>query len=253
MLKLVVMKRRIFLLALLTALVVAGFIPIGAFESVGFHLLVDFTDAKQAQANAEWTRAEDFNSNRECLGDDYKNWAAHHTEILTRPLAIGTDWRPAIAAGVSLKLTPEPQFCIAYVRYSPDRKHWSTWQRLEENEHKQEDGFLSFHGEIGVAKRDSERYNNLLDKYRRLDVPWGDDEAAAVLWIVRLQPNFFAENLPFVGYLQFLCEVSIPSGRRLRSLEAEVSGGVSGLEGSPAKDPTGHARRDSKPWSYVSP
>ncbi len=259
------MKRRISLPVLLGALVLGGLFLAKAFESITFNFSVDFTDAKAAHEKAEWTHAEALDITKAGLGYDDHQTAGHGSEILTCPLAIGRDWRPAIAAGVNVRISPAPlptkdssgraytpHGGIMYVRYSPDRKHWSSWQRLEESDTQKDVNFLSFHGNVGVPLRDREQYGNLLNEYRRLDVPWGEDEAATVRWIVGRQPEFLANNLPFVGYLQFLYEVDFTSGQRLRSLEAVVSGGVSGLQRSSPKDPTAKSEREG-PWSYVSP
>jgi hypothetical protein len=89
----------------------------------------------------------------------------------------------------------------------------------------------------------------LLSEYSRLDVPWKSDEEAAVRWILERRPDFFSTDLPFIGYIEFLFEGSIHGGQRIRTFEASVSYGMSGLH-SPPKDRNAYKDRDSSPWRF---
>jgi hypothetical protein len=92
-------------------------------------------------------------------------------------------------------------------------------------------------------------YQERLQQYGRLEVPWVSDEEAAVRWIVEQEPDFFEHNLPFVGYIEVLHEGSFYGGQRLESMVVEVTCAVSGLH-VPAEDPAAAEGRDSLPWSY---
>ena len=88
-------------------------------------------------------------------------------------------------------------------------------------------------------------------QYSTLDVPWKSDEEAAVQWILKSQPDFFAQHQPFIGYVQFLYEASLAGGQRIDHLDVDVSFGVNGLH-QVAKDPKVSRNRDG-PWRYRAP
>ena len=70
----------------------------------------------------------------------------------------------------------------AYVRYSPDLKHWSTWQVLARTEaslpHEKDQPGRYFLAPIQVPQLIREQYDNLLTDYsKHFEVPWkGSDK-----------------------------------------------------------------------------
>lgn len=129
-----------------------------------------------------------------------------------------------------------------YVRYSPDRKHWSNWQavgfsreahaKAQENAHLKK-GFVpfqrNFSTKIAVPRIARRQYSKLLYAYMRSDALWPSDEEALVKQIVADDPKFFEKELPFAGYVQFLFETSISGGLRLKSFKADVGWAVGGM------------------------
>ena len=93
-----------------------------------------------------------------------------------------------------------------------------------------------------------------LEYAQRDDAPWPDDEEAAVRWIVSWNPEFFATNLPFIGYVQLLFEGRFPPGRRLKTFKAELSWSMGGLGFGPMEDD--HVRLSEEelmmPWRFSS-
>jgi hypothetical protein len=151
--------------------------------------------------------------------------------------------------------TSTPYAGDVYVRYSPDLRHWSTWQALQtsepQNKAEKENSGRYFNGVIGVARVEREEYGRLISQYSKLDVPWTSDEGAAVRWIIEKDPEFFARQLPFVGYIQFRYEAGFHGGQRITSFRANVSYGMSGMFSSPKeKDASKDKDLFSKPWSF---
>ena len=57
---------------------------------------------------------------------------------------------------------------------------------------------------------------------------WSSDEHELSVWIVRQDPDFFAREFPFIGYVQVRVEGET-QGAQLRSMSIKVSSTVSGL------------------------
>jgi hypothetical protein len=90
-----------------------------------------------------------------------------------------------------------------------------------------------------------------MEEYRKLDVPWVDDEEALVGWILKRHPDFFRDHQPFVGYVQFLYEDSFWGGQRVTRLEARASFALGGDNREP-KDKAALKGRDV-PWRFRAP
>lgn len=104
---------------------------------------------------------------------------------------------------------------------------------------------------VGVPRRASKDYDAKLQAWaRRDDVAWGSDEDAFCHSLVKQDPDYFAKQRPFVGYVQFLLETSFRGSQRLTRFEAEVSWGVGGIH-QLAKDPAAQKRIESQSaWGF---
>jgi hypothetical protein len=173
-------------------------------------------------------------------------------------LAVGSSWRPIQSGRVEVEVEPRPKEIVlpngqrmtpylgrAYVRYSPDTVHWSSWQVLE---NQPSTTARRFAGEIAVSSAERRSYASYVSAYSRLDVPWGNDEEAAVKWILQTEPDFFSKQIPFIGYVQVRFETPIHGGQRLERLSVSVSAVVSGLIMKPL-DPAARDGRDG-PWRF---
>jgi hypothetical protein len=229
-------------------------------------LAIDFKDGADASAKATWSEPDILTISDGGLGWDGDAPASRDGWIQSVPMALGLSWRPTSAVSVRVSIQPGPLEVVlkngekstpyagdVYVRYSPDRVHWSTWQALEASEpqsdaEKQTSG-RHFRGLVRVPHSERDQYGKLLSEYSRLDVPWKSDEDAAVRWILEREPRFFAKQLPFIGYVQFRYEAGFHGGQRIESFRADVRYGMSGLH-SPPQDPDAYKDRESSPWSF---
>ena len=219
-----------------------------------------------AQSKVTWSEAEKMTVSREGLGWDGEGPALGAPWIQTKPLAMGLSWRPPNSVTVRVSIEPPPGvFTLdnekmtidagdVYVRYSPDRKHWSFWQFLQRAEPQSTEEKLRpsrhYSGLIQVPNRERSEYNKLVLDYARMDVPWSSDEEAAVRWILERDPGFFVKHIPFIGYVEFLWEGQLRGGQRIRSFKADLSYGMGGLGGMPPGDDAAvHKNRDG-PWRF---
>lgn len=250
---------------LLTLYLVAAATPCRA-VILDFHELnIDFTNADDANAKATWSDPQINDIAKNGLGWDGDPAAERDSWIQTKPMALGLSWRPTYAISVRAAVYPPArEFTIAngqkstpdagdvYVRYSPDRVHWSNWQALQRAEPQSIEEKKSpgrhYSGTIRVAYKDRSEYSQLLSEYSQKDVPWKSDEEAAVGWILERNPEFFAKHLPFIGYVEFLYEAGFYGGQRIASFKADISYGMGGIHSIP-RDSDAQKNRHV-PWRF---
>ncbi len=155
--------------------------------------------------------------------------------IETTPLAIGLAWRTASSVSIQAKVTalrPLPDWdgeTHLYLRYSPDYRHWSEWQDIDQTSSTKKPGTeLTFEGAPAVPSVARLPYDLLLQQHQQMTRS-NDDEEGDVHWILAREPHFFENCLPFMGYIQFLFEAKIEPGQRIRSMDIRYSWGVGGL------------------------
>lgn len=229
-------------------------------------LELDFSKNEEVAKKAKWSNTNRVTLTREGIGfNGDTNESIDLSIETTQPLAIGCSWRPAASASIHIEITPplkefklpngqtsKPYMGEFYVRYSPDTKHWSSWQVIEGIDQVPGKMEWKFHGQISVPQKESSAYHNYLSTYQKEDVLWTSDEEAAVKWILKKDPEFFAKQIPFIGYLQFLFEnPSHPGGQRIEKIKIGVGYGVSGLATMP-KDKKVQENRTSIPWRFVA-
>jgi hypothetical protein len=237
-------------------------------------VIADFKQFTIEFTNSVATNQATWPSDRLTLSSNGLGWDGEAAAVVdgwiqTKPVALGLSWRPTAAATVRVVLQPLPrEFSLpngqkmtpfagkVFVRYSPDLKHWSSWQALNPAEAERPEERANpgrhFKATVQVPDRDRDRYNKLLTEYTRQDVPWGSDEEAAVRWIVGREPDFFERQIPFIGYVEFLFEAGFYGGQRIRSFHVEMSYAVSGISMIP-RDQSMAKESDARGWNYVAP
>jgi hypothetical protein len=225
-------------------------------------LEIDFANEQDARAKAEWSYEEKPTITEAGLGYDEEPEPAslHGGWIQTRPFVVGLSWRTPAIVILEVEITPAPKpstpdkeqtnlpwVGLVYARYSPDFKHWSSWQALVRDEKKND--IIAFTGMLAVPHREREAYAELLLEYGRLDVPWVSDEEAAVTWILQRTPDFFEHSLPFIGYVEFLYEEPFYHCQRIKRFQADLSYNMSGIH-MPPKDGSLHGGRGQTRWRF---
>lgn len=229
---------------------------------------LDFVNDTAIATKVRWDNQQPSNQkltlNKDGLSYDGEKNTMVNVKIETlQPFAIGISWRPTSFATIEVEILPPRQRYATpgnsrylpppgnlFVRYSPDTKHWSSWQLIESVSTDNKDSApWKFRGQIGIPQKDYQPYLDLLYEYQRLDVPWKSDEEAAVKWILKRDPRFFAKQIPFMGYLQFLFETSLYGGQNIKSIKINATYGVSGLH-IPPTDEKVRKDRENIPWRF---
>jgi len=107
-------------------------------------LKINFTDNNDAKGKAAWSEPNKINITKNGLGWDGGQNASRDSWVQTIPLAVGLSWRPAQSVNITVEIEPEvksitlpngqtytPYIGNMFVRYSPDGKHWSSWQAMD--------------------------------------------------------------------------------------------------------------------------
>lgn len=255
---------------LITASVFLCCVPCRGTIMGGENVTLDFTKEKDSKT---LELGEGLKVTQEGLGIDDESHGLN-SSFTTAPMAVGTAWRTVS----ELSLTGTLKFSSptgkgkkwnsymkqVYVRYGPDKKHWSTWQPLLPNvlqidfspkpskrfpdRPKIEGGVFEFFGDLEVPGIEGKDYARLLSEYEQLDVPWINDEEAAVKWMLKKHPDFFSQHLPFIGYIQFRFEGSFAAGVWITGFNYSTLWSVGGMRQAP-KDPEAY-KKSKGPWRF---
>jgi hypothetical protein len=251
------LNRQIGSLLVAVVLLAATSAPAGVLSTQ--QLKLDFTGPGITR-QVSWTKAAKLKLDKSGLWYDAPGPESVEVSLQTiEPVATGLSWRPARNVSIDARVTPklsaikldngqthEPSHGQMFVRFSPDAKHWSTWQVLRAQT---DPTGYRFTGELAIARQDAAEYDELLAQYMKRDVVWGSDEEAAVQWILAAQPEFFARHQPFIGYLQLLYEANLPGGARIEHLDIDLTYSIGGAAMRP-KDPKALQDRNGLPWRF---
>jgi hypothetical protein len=254
-----------------SALVAIGLLALGSPSSPTFASIlgntafeIDFTQPDEAATKATWS--ESIAASSKGLGWEGSATTVREGWIQTAPVPTGLWWRPPIGVHVRVEILPGPASIVlgngkistpfsgeVFVRYSADRVHWSSWQKLAPLRADEPSTPVTvFTGHLGVPARERTAYVERLRAYAMLDVPWASDEEAAARWIVDREPDFFARQIPFIGYVEILHERSFHGGQPITHLKAGIAYGMSGMSAMP-KDPELARRTDHSAWRFIGP
>lgn len=224
--------------------------------------VIDFTQPEQAAKLATWSDPKHLGCTKAGFGWDGEKRQVRDASIETEPLPIGTRWNPTRNAGIRITVQtnypqvihPAPKATTysspsIYVRFSADRVHWSDWQPTELSEHPRIPGTTLYTARVGVTRRGSESYDSKRRAwFQRDDIKSANDEDEFCRWLVKQEPNYFAKERPFVGYVQFLLEASFAGSQRLTRFDADVQWNVVAGH-QPSKDAAPNKAKDTG-WNF---
>lgn len=172
--------------------------------------------------------------------------------VRTQPIAAGLSWRPSTGLGITVNLqgvevapnsTTRPHV-QAFARYSTDRVHWSSWFGLTANDSTLLAG--TFTGTLTTPQQAREKYDELMKEWWQTDPAWASDEHEFCLWLAARHPDYFASEIPVMGYAQILIEGGA-QGFRVGGLSVTLQSGASGFSSTPRG--TRRATADEK-WFF---
>lgn len=166
--------------------------------------------------------------------------------VQSQPVSAGMSWRPPTAATIRVQVEAGAEdftYLNAYFRYSCDRTHWSTWYDLPSLKANNAIAGSVYENSLSLPRMAHEAYYAKMQEWWKTNPSWSSDEHELCVWIANQDPDFFARELPFIGYVQVRIEGET-KGAQLKSLSIKVSAGVSGLtafrtDAKPARSTTG--------------
>jgi hypothetical protein len=226
----------------------------------GREVLWDFTQPDKVVKLVRWTDTKYLRATAGGLGWDGRG-SRDVTIETSQPAAVGWSWHPVTTVNISAEILPAGEFSfgpnsltfpvtagVLYARYSPDGRHWSTWQALDLQEPRdRRKPRLFFAGTLRVPERARRQYAALLREFAGTDGPIAVDEEAAVAWVLKKEPSFFEKELPFIGYAEFLWETQIRGDQRVQQVKIHLGYSRSGH----LDVPRGHD--DVTPWRFQAP
>jgi hypothetical protein len=151
--------------------------------------------------------------------------------VQSQPISAGMSWRPPTSATVRLEVEAGAEdftYLHAYFRYSCDRVHWSTWYNLQPLKPQQGNAASVYESSLSIPRMAQRQYQAKMQEWFNTNPAWSSDEHELSLWIINQDPDFFARELPFIGYVQVRIEGET-KGLQLKSLSVKMSSAVSGL------------------------
>lgn len=209
--------------------------------------------------------------------------------VKTEPLALGSWGNPWHDVNLKVEV---PGFvdeadwsCVSrvFVRHSPDRRHWTTWQPMfcmrpallkaeqdEVNEMFEKHGpfkpvsqpiadykkQIVFACSLTPPRTTRVAYEKLLAEFAATNPPHPRWQKDAVRWILAKDPDYFSREIPFVGYVEFLIEADLGrSPRRLKNVMISATTLVDDLVPTVPLPMDGRvdAPPDGDHWSFVAP
>ena len=150
----------------------------------------------------------------------------------TGNIPVGKAWRPPKGASILLEVdgtvVTAPYGMAAFIRYSIDSIHWSTWYNLNESETLLTNTSHIYKDRISLPWIASEKYDDFEKKYYESNLQAQENTDTVCRWIVKQDPSFFEHEMPFLGYAQIRLEFSASSAL-IKEISVEMSWGTSGV------------------------
>jgi hypothetical protein len=177
--------------------------------------------------------------------------------LQTHAFPIGLSWRPPSSANFMVSFDGSLEeagqgYPSIFIRYSSDKANWSTWYAFEKTEKKTKDGLVIYQSKIWLPMSASERYRGLMREWWRTDPIWSSDEHEFCEWLIKREPDFFAKQIPFIGYVQVRMEnISVQKSLTLKSMTIGYAWGVGGLQSIP-KDKSRVRKNSDEKWFFAA-
>lgn len=89
-----------------------------------------------------------------------------------------------------------------------------------------------------------------MKEWWKTDPIWSSDETEFCEWLIKKDPDFFAKQMPFIGYIQVRVEkMSVNNTQNLKSITIGYSWAVGGLQSIP-KDKSKIRKNTGDKWFF---
>lgn len=168
------------------------------------------------------------------------------------PIPTGPSWRPPRMISVTMTLYvfeaiggSMRAYSSAYLRYSADLVHWSTWYRMAPVG-PLVDSANQFEVLVVLPGVALEQYSALMTEWWQTKPVWGSDEHEFFVWLAGHHRDFFDKEIPVIGYIQTRVEGGA-NRARVAMMNVQQRSSSSGLQSIP----TGPTRSNTDgPWFF---
>ena len=171
----------------------------------------------------------------------------------TRPYPVALTYHPLYSVGITATVqptntlsTPFPSEGHVYVRYGIDTQHWSTWIPLPRSQDKE--GPIRFGLSLEVPTIQRKSFMDYQRQFSQLNTPPTYQVGDTLDWIQEQDPQFLENNIPFIGYLQFLYETDETGADEIDRIDITIMRAYGGMIPYPPSEKANHG-----PWKYIVP
>ena len=171
----------------------------------------------------------------------------HEIWVQTGKIPVGAAWRPPRGSKIWLSVIgvgEGKELPQVFVRYGADGVHWSTWYELKPSAGPKDGALWTFEYHLLLPGVVGQRYNELMRSWWETDPNFASDEDAFCRWLAKHHPDYFATEIPFLGWAQFRIEQRFRERPvRIEKLKAEFAWGTGGLHMAPKDGKYPEARK----------
>ena len=153
--------------------------------------------------------------------------------IKSQDIPVGLAFRPPSAVNIYLTIKGELGDSFPhniYFRYGCDRVHWLTWYEIPLLPDSSTIYSKTYSYQLILPAPARIRYDELMTEWRKTKPVWICDETALCQWIAENYPDFFTDEFPFIGYIQFYIDTwGLNYPVTVNSINAQIIWGVGGL------------------------
>jgi len=206
------------------------FIPFQIFGSIiGFDEAIIYLSEDSLNNNIEWSSQFELTDKGLFVYADTEV-VQHNLWIKSNVIPVGLAYRPPTSVNIKLIINGEIGDSFPhniYFRYGCDRVHWSTWYKMSLDSNSL---LKTYQYQLLLPEPARIKYNELMNEWRDTDPVWSCDETAFCHWISVNYPDFFTNEFPIVGYLEFYIEsIFVDYPITINSIKAEVLWVVGGM------------------------
>ena len=169
------------------------------------------------------------------------------------PIPTGPSWRPPRFVVVTMTLSAFEAlpggawraWSRAFLRYSTDRVHWSTWYVMEPVGPPM-DSPNQFKVTVMLPSVAHEGYDTLMRDWAQTKPVWSSDEHDYCVWLAGHHREVFDKEIPVIGYVQTRVEGDANRARvgKMNIQQQSSGGGLSAIATGPTRSNT------DGPWFF---
>jgi hypothetical protein len=204
---------------------VLSVVPLWAVVSGGYSGLVDFRNVASS-AQATWSPSLKRTPQGLVAANGDQFW------VQLAPIAVGPSFRLPRATDLDVTLGSDAPLISnleVFFRCGIDRVHWTSWYDMKPIWEKPTQRPHEFKGGVALPTVARERFDSRWDEWQKTKPEWPNDEHEFCVWLAATHPDYFATEVPLIGYVQIRIEGWSRETLRLTTVKVSGEYSISGL------------------------